>query len=172
MAEKKTIDNINLNVNTRRKFTIDGDRDKVIYLDVNDIGLVTRLSDSIKKMDELKEEWDKLEAVSVTDDKQVSDNEDEMDEALLKEVTDFSEQFTAVEKKMRDIVDFIFDCEGLCQTVVGSSSIFSPVNGVYKFEQIIDVLTGLYEDSIEKEAKKLNARKVEQKTSKYIRNAK
>ena len=76
MAEKKTMDNINLNVNTRRKFTIDGDRDKVIYLDINDIGLVTRLSDSIKKMDELKEEGDKLEAVSESDDKKMSDNDE------------------------------------------------------------------------------------------------
>ena len=172
MAEKKTIDNINLNVNTRRKFTIDGDRDRVIYLDINDIGLVNRMSDSIKKMDELKEEWDKLESLADVHDSGDNKTDEEMDEALLKEVTDFSEQFSLIENKMRDIVDYIFDYEGLCQTVVGNSSIFSPVNGVYKFEQVIDVLTGLYEDSIEKEAKKLNSKKVEQKTSKYIRNAK
>lgn len=169
MAENKT-DNINLNISTRRKFTIDGDRDKVIFLDVNDLALVNRLSESITKMDELKDEWEKLEKLGDTSSEVLEG--DEADEALLKEVKDFSEQFTTVENKMRDIIDYIFDCEGLCQTVVGNSSVFSPVNGTYKFEQIIDVLTGLYEDSIGKEVKKLNTKKVEKKTSKYIRNAK
>lgn len=173
MAEKKTIDNINLNVNTRRKFTIDGDRDRVIYLDVNDLALVSRLADSVKRMEELKDDWEKLNTESVAQSiENTEENDGEMDESLLKEVTDFSEGFTTVENKMRDIIDYVFDCEGLCQTVVGNSSVFSPTNGVYKFEQIIDVLSGLYEDSIEKEAKKINKQKVAQKTSKYIRNRK
>lgn len=168
MAEKN---NINLNINTKQKFTIDGDRRRVVELDTHDLALVNRLSESIKKMNALKDEWEKLGNLS-----EVSENvevaEDEVDEALLKEVADFSDQFAVVEAKMRSIIDYIFDCEGLCQTVLGGASIFSPVNGAYKFEQIIDVFTGLYEDTIEAEAKKINKRTVEAKTSKYIRNKK
>ena len=167
MAEKN---NINLNITTRKKFTIDNDKSRVIELDTHDLALVNRLSESIKRMDSLKEDWEKLETTTDTSDK-VEISEEDVDDTLLKEVADFSDQFAVIEAKMRDIVDYIFDCPGLCQTVVGNASVFSPVNGAYKFEQIIDVLTGLYEDSIEKEAKKINKQKVEAKTSKYIRNS-
>ena len=159
MAEQ----NINLNISTRKRFTIDGDLNRVIELDVNDLNLVTRLSDSIKQMDELKVEWEKLEKMAD------EPTEDESDTALLRTVDDFSNQFTLIEKRMREIIDFIFDSAGLCDTVLGASSIFSPVNGKYKYEQIIDVLTGLYESTIEKEAKKVNSRKVESRTSKYTK---
>lgn len=168
MAEKN---NINLNITTRKKFTIDNDKSRVIELDTHDLALVNRLSESVKRMDALKEDWEKLEKLAnISDDVEISD--EDVDDALLKGVTDFSEQFALVETKMRDIVDYVFDCPGLCQTVVGNASVFSPVNGAYKFEQIIDVLTELYEDSIEKEAKKINKQKVDAKTSKYIRNSK
>lgn len=166
MAEKN---NINLNINTKQKFTIDGDRRRVVELDTHDLALVNRLSESIKKMNALKDEWEKLGDLSSEPEELT---EGEVDEALLKEVADFSDQFAIIEAKMRSIVDYIFDCEGLCQTVLGGASIFSPVNGTYKFEQIIDVFTGLYEDTIEAEAKKINKRTVEAKTSKYIRNKK
>ena len=170
MAEKN---NINLNITTRKKFTIDNDKSRVIELDTHDLALVNRLSESIKRMDALKDDWEKLEkTTSASEDVELSvELSDDVDDTLLKEVTDFSDQFAIIEAKMRDIVDYIFDCPGLCQTIVGNASIFSPVNGAYKFEQIIDVLTGLYEDSIEKEAKKINKQKVEAKTSKYIRNS-
>lgn len=169
MAEKN---NISLNITTRQKFTIDNDKSRVIELDTHDLALVNRLSESVKRMDALKEDWEKLEKLAnASNEVELSDDVDDVDDTLLKEITDFSDQFAVIEAKMRDIVDYIFDCPGLCQTVVGNASIFSPVNGAYKFEQIIDVLTGLYEDSIEKEAKKINKRKVETKTSKYIRNS-
>ena len=169
MAEKN---NISLNITTRQKFTIDNDKSRVIELDTHDLALVNRLSESVKRMDALKEDWEKLEKLAnASNEVELSDDVDDVDDTLLKEIADFSDQFAVIEAKMRDIVDYIFDCPGLCQTVVGNASIFSPVNGAYKFEQIIDVLTGLYEDSIEKEAKKINKRKVETKTSKYIRNS-
>lgn len=169
MAEKN---NINLNITTRKKFTIDNDKSRVITLDTHDLALVNRLSESVKRMDALKDDWEKLEKLANASEGVEITEEDVDDNLLKKEVADFSDQFAVIEAKMRDIVDYIFDCPGLCQTVVGNASIFSPVNGAYKFEQIIDVLTGLYEDSIEKEAKKINKRKVEAKTSKYIRNSK
>lgn len=163
MAEQN---NINLNITTRKRFTIDGDLNRVIELDVHDLALITRLSDSIHKMDALKEEWEKLDKMAVEGTK--SDT-DEVDDALLRSIDDFSNQFNSVESQMREVVDFIFDSEGLCETVLGGSSIFSPANGKYKYEQIIDVLTGLYEDTIEKEAKKINTRKIETRTSKYTK---
>lgn len=168
MADKN---NINLNITTRKRFTIDNDKSRVIELDTHDLALVNRLSDSIKRMNALKDDWEKLENTANTSD-EVEVSEEDVENNLLKEVTDFSDQFAVIEAKMRDIVDYIFDCPGLCQTVVGNASIFSPANGAYKFEQIIDVLTSLYEESIEKEAKKINKQKVEAKTSKYIRNSK
>lgn len=170
MAEKKTTtNNISLGITTKKRFTIDGDRMRTVELDTHDLALVNRLSESVKKMEALKGEWEKLDAIGAQA-KEPEASEDEVDEAALKEISDFSEQFTLVENKMREIVDYIFDCPGLCQTALGNASIFSPVNGVYKFEQIIDVFTGLYEDTIEAEAKKINKKKVEERTSKYMRH--
>lgn len=163
--------NINLNISTRKKFTIDGDATRVIELDIHDLALVTRLSDSLQRMDALTAEWEKLG--NMVGNSTVDDVEDDTAvDVIIKESKDFSDQFNLIETEMRNIIEFIFDCDGMCKTILGNSSVFSPVNGKYKYEQIIDVLTGLYEDSIEKEAKKINARKVEAKTSKYIKKKK
>ena len=103
MAEKN---NINLNITTRQKFTIDNDKSRVIELDTHDLALVNRLSESVKRMDALKEDWEKLEKLANTS-TDVEISEDDVDDNLLKEVTDFSDQFAVIEAKMRDIVDYI-----------------------------------------------------------------
>lgn len=146
--------NINFNFNKKKKFTIDGDENKVIELDTSDVGIVTRLNDSMTKINELEKKQERLTELSSQND----------DTAAL----DFTQLFSEVEREMRDIIDYIFD-SSVADTILGKSSVFSPVNGKYKFEQIIDVLLGLYETDIKKETSKINTEHINKHTAKYVK---
>lgn len=155
--------NITFEVNTREKFFVDGDENRVIELDVNDVNLVNRLTDAVPKMQELDKRWTELnksaEAIQIGED--VAEN--------LEEVNNFSATFKSIETEIRKILDDAFDSPGMSDTILGTTSAFSPVNGKFKYEQIIDVLVGLYETNIKKEAEKFNRTKVKKKTAKYIK---
>lgn len=154
---------ITFNVETREKFLIDGDENRVIELDVNDVNLVNRLTDAIPKMQSLDKRWTALNqaADAMKVDGDVAEN--------LEEVNKFSATFKSIETEIREILDEAFDSPGMSDTILGTTSAFSPVNGKFKYEQIIDVLVGLYEKNIKKEAGKFNREKVKNKTAKYIK---
>lgn len=156
MAEQ--MKNINLNLDTRESFTIDGDPNRVIKLDIHDTNVVTRLTDALEAMRITQSNWSKLQ--------ELTENGEEM---TSEEIKEFSEEFKAIEAEMRKHLDTAFDCEGMCDTILGTSSIFSSVNGVLKYEQIIDSIITVYEDSIKVETAKLNRRKVAKKTEKYVK---
>lgn len=155
--------NITFEVNTREKFFVDGDENRVIELDVNDVNLVNRLTDAVPKMKELDKRWTELNksanAIQIGED--VAEN--------LEEVNNFSATFKSIETEIRTILDDTFDSPGMSDTILGTTSAFSPANGKFKYEQIIDVLVGLYETNIKKEAEKFNRTKVKKKTAKYIK---
>lgn len=154
---------ITFNVETKEEFFIDGDENRVIKLDTHDINLVNRLTDAIPKMQALDKRWSALtEAAGVL-------QESEDIEDTLEDVNKFSETLKSIEREIRDILDEAFDSPGMSDTVLGEASAFSPVNGKFKYEQIIDVLVGLYEEDIKKEADKFNRTKVKKKTAKYIK---
>lgn len=146
--------NINFNFNKKKTFTIDGDENKLIELDTSDVGVITRLNDSIAKIKELEKKQEKLTELSKQED----------DIAAF----DFTRLFAEVESDMRGIIDHIFDSP-VADTILGTSSVFSPVNGKYKFEQIIDVLLGLYEADIKKETAKINRAHIGKHTDKYVK---
>lgn len=156
------VKNVNINVDTRESFTVDGNPDKVIYLDIHDYNVVNRLTEALKRMDSTRQRWTAL-AEKSTSKKAVEDD------TTLDDIEEFSTEFKAVEAEMRSHLDYAFDSEGLCDTILGKSSIFASINGKMKFEQIIDALTNLYEANIKAETDKLNKRKVAAKTAKYTK---
>ena len=156
---KKTV---NFNLDTREEFCVDGDETRIIRLDIHDINLVSRFSDSIPRIKQIETKWAELNENSTG----IKEDADSVD---LNEITSFTDAYAEIEKEIRNIVDTIFDSAGMCDTILGNVSAFSPINGRFKYEQIIDVLTSLYEDSISAEAKKFNRKKVNEKTKKYIR---
>lgn len=159
------VKDINLNIDTKQQFSINGDATKIVEIDTQDLGIVTRLSESVKKMSDIQERWNKLAEKSTA----ISKMKDE--EITLDEVAEFSDQFADLELEMRAIVDDIFDCEGMCDTILGNTSIFSLKDGEFKYNIIIDKFTSLYEKAIKSEVAKIDRNKVSKKTSKYIRNA-
>lgn len=145
--------NINFGFDTKKSFTIDGDENRVIYLDTADVGIVKRFNDSISQINELEKKWEKLTDMS-------TDNEGDY--------VDFTTLFAEVERDIRDIIDRIFDSP-VSDTILGNSSAFSPVGGNYKFEQIINTLIGLYEADIKNEADKINKAHISKHTAKYTK---
>lgn len=152
------IRNINFNIDTRESFTIDGDENRVIKLDIHDTNVVTRLTDALAMMRETQSSWTHLNDLTKS-----GENMSE------EEINQFSQEYKDIENKMREHIDYAFDCPGMCDTILGTTSIFSSVNGVLKYEQIIDSIVNVYEDSIKKETEKLNKRKVTKKTEKYVK---
>ena len=150
--------NINFNLDTRESFTIDGDENRVIKLDIHDTNVVTRLTDALEMMQKTQSSWTHLN--------DITKNGQDM---TVEEMNEFSQEYKDIENKMRSHIDYAFDCPGMCDTILGTTSIFSSVNGILKYEQIIDTITSVYEESIKKETEKLNKRKVAKKTEKYVK---
>ena len=150
---------VNFNLDTREEFCVDGDESRVFRLDIHDINLVSRLSAALPKMKDLENRWQELG--------EKSGNLD-ADNITEEEVTAVTDEYGELETDMRHIVDEAVDSDGLSNTILGTTCAFSPVNGRFKYEQIIDVLVGLYEKNIEEEAKKFNRQKVNAKTKKFI----
>lgn len=156
---------ITFDVKTREQFFVDGDENRVIELDINDVNIVNRLSDAIPKMKELDKRWNALMEKS----EQLNESGEELSEDTLSDTVAFADEFKAIEKEIRAFLDEAFDSPGMADTILGSSSAFSPVNGKFKYEQIIDVLSTLYEDKLTAEIKKFNRDKVRSKTQRYIK---
>ena len=173
MSTSNNAINIDLGLNTRQRFSIDGDPDRIIYLDTKDFGIADRFAHAVDRMVELEAKWLKLgesaqKAQDYAADVQVDDIHD-LSDFDYTSIQDFSKDYRAVESEMRDILDEIFDCPGMCNVMLGKTSAFSVTGGRYKYEQIVDVLIKLYEKDIKAEVGQLNKRRIEQKTQKYIK---
>lgn len=157
MATKKVNDNlandivdISIAPKTKKRFRIDKDNNKIIELDISDINMVPRLDEMIPKLETITDEYTDVD---------VDDEEDGINaEAKLAALRD-------AEKKMREAIDYIFD-SNVCDIICGNTSIFSPINGKFKFEYILATLTGLYEENMKVEAGKLQAQ-ISKHTAKY-----
>lgn len=163
MAEQ--IQNINLNINTRKKFSVDGNPNKIIELDINDINIAKRYADSIERMKSLSKIYDEMKATMNDLNAETVANED----TALTAINKFSEQMGALETEMRDIIDFIFDSP-ISDTILENTSAFSPVQGKYvKYEQILEVLSNLYTKSIKADMDKINKRNISKYTTRYVK---
>lgn len=155
--------NIDLGYSTKKKkFTVGGDVNTVIEFDPSDIGVASRLAKSLKDLQALSDKWEKLQ--SNMEDIEGADTDD----SLVKSTDQFAKDFDKLEKSVKDIIDYVFDSD-VADKLLGKSSAFSPVNGKFKYEHIIEAMLKCYEQQIQDEAPKFNARKVQNYTNKYVR---
>lgn len=147
MAEIKNLD---LSVIQRRKFTIDGNPDNVIELNTSDFLIVDRLREAYPKLQALSEQLQAPET-----------NENDL-EGTLNTLGDF---FKDIDKQMRELVDYIFDAD-VCSHCVPTGSMYDLHEGAPTYDHIITILSGLYENNLSEEVKKVNKR-ISKHTSKY-----
>lgn len=155
IAQENIID-VDLSVVAKKKFRINGDATKILELNTSDLGIVSRISEAYPKLAKLQEEVltvGELAEGETTDDAEV--------------MTRIGEQMASVDKQMRDLIDFIFDAN--VSEVCGSEgSMYDPINGMFRYEHIIETLTGLYETDINNEFNTMKKR-VEGKANKYTK---
>lgn len=149
---------INLEVSKKKKFRINGDNSKMLELDVTDIGIISRLKDAYPKLKKIEAE--------VRDILTSTDNVDVMgDEGAEKALQVYSDALEKCDNKMRSLVDELFG-SNVSEVCASDGSMYKLHNGKFRYEHIIETLSNLYENNMNQEFAKLQAR-VQAKTSKY-----
>ena len=154
--------NLDLSETARTKIWVNGDCTKVLELNLTDLNIVTRAKDAKAKLDELQAEAIELASAEVPNSIESEEDEKKVDEAI--------EKFRSIDKKMRDLVDSIFDF-GVCELCCDGGSMYDPIGGQYRYDYIIDKLMNLYGDQWQKE-KKLREQNISKHTAKYTKSRK
>lgn len=149
------IQDIDLSVIQKKRFRINGDNSKILELNTSDMRIASRLKESYPRlntlMDEVADEFN-----SIPDDAE--------DEETLTKVAD---AVNKIDGKMREEIDYIFDAN--VSEVCGSDgSMWDPIDGMFRYEHIIDKLAKLYENNLDKEFADMK-RRVETKAGKYVK---
>ena len=154
--EEQFID-IDLKPIQKRRIRIDGDNNRVVEINTTDMGIVTRLNEVYPKLQELEKEYGNLEVVFDENGAITDESFSAMGEALKD-----------IDIKMRDYIDEIFDSD-VSAKCAPTGNMFDPINGMYRFEYILDALGSLYEEEI---AKNIQKRKesVTKHTAKYTKS--
>lgn len=139
----------------KKKFTIDGDENKVIELNTSDMGIITRVSEKYKLLIDL--------ASSIGDLKDLDPNSETATDDLI----EFSNALLDTDSKMRAIIDEIFD-SNVSEVVAPFGSMYDPIDGEFRFEIIVSGLLKLYGETISRETQKIQDR-VKQHTNKYLK---
>lgn len=144
---------------SKKRFTIDGDPNKIIELNTSDLDILGRLQDGLAK---LQANMDKVMQLR-TDKLDSKDVDDEY-------VKNFTEGLRACDKEMREIVDTIFNSK-VADVCDGGGTMYDPIKEADsdpRYKVIIDDLIPLYNDDIAEQAKTMSARQAAY-TKKYTK---
>lgn len=156
--QQQDVTDISLSVVRKKRFRIDGDDSRIIELNTSDLNILARLKEAYPKLVALAEgAFKNLPEVDGT----AEDYNFATDEATATLVTTLTE----ADKKMRELIDYIFD-SNVSELCAPSGSMYDPINGAFRFEHIISTLSALYEADISSEMGTI-ARRVKKHTDKY-----
>lgn len=143
-ASKKNIDNdiidINLSAIKKKRIRINGDNSMILELNTSDMGIVSRLHEAYPKLVTLQQSIEELP----------DEETDDVVEQVSKILVD-------IDKQMRDYVDFIFGA-AVSEVCAKDGSMYDPLDGMFRFEHIIDALSNVYEESFNTEFTKMRNR--------------
>lgn len=149
----KTV-SIDLSALNKTKVLINNDESKYVMLDLSDLNVPTRF----------EEVSPKVEAVLIGIGNYGDATEDEEKAKLLKE------QIVSGDKEVRAYIDYVFD-SNVCEVCAPSGTMFDMINGKFRWEYVVEALSGLYSEHIETEFRKVMAR-VKSHTDKYTKKRK
>lgn len=151
------VQDIDLSVTAKKKFRINGDKNRILELNTSDLGISTRLSVAY---DRLTKYMDKVGNILSSIPEDADEITDEQEEAVTHELE-------MIDKKMKEELDYIFDAP-VSRVCCDGGSMYDPFEGMFRFEHIIDALSKLYENNLNAEFAKMKKR-VNTKTSKYTK---
>ena len=156
------VQDIDLSVTRKKTFRIDGDDSRILALNTSDMGIFARLKEKYPKLRKLSQQA----AVSL-EDVEAKEDQDVTDEDTSIPALDALAKLSDIDKQMRQELDYIFDAP-VSEVCAPEGTLYDPFNGKLRFEHIIDVLTGLYENNLNAEFNAMVAN-VQKHTSKYIK---
>ncbi len=151
------IQDINLSVIKKKRFRINGDKNRILELNTSDLGITSRMTSAYDKLTKC---MDKVGTVLAS----LPDDSNELTEDKEKVVAD---QLKAIDDEMRKELDYIFDAP-VSEVCGYGGSMYDPFEGMFRFEHIIDAISKLYETNLNNEFNKMR-RRVSAKTSKYTK---
>jgi len=152
------IQDIDLSVIQKKKFRINGDKNKILELNTSDLGVATRLDVAYKRLNALMDEVGaKLGEIP----------DDATEEEAEKKFTEIKDTLEELDKKMRENVDYIFNAN-VSEMCASDGSMWDPINGAFRFEHIIDTISRLYENNLNAEFEKMRSR-VNRKVTQYTK---
>lgn len=129
---------------TKQEFRINGDNNKILKLNPSDLNIMDRLEKGVNALTDLMSEISHIDT----------------------ETADVMEELHRADQKMREQLDWIFDSnvsEVCCGT---AGTMYDIINGVFRWEHIIDSLTNLYKNNLNSEYHKMKSR-IDKHISKY-----
>lgn len=148
---------INLSAIQKKRFRINGDSSKILELNTSDLGIVTRMSSAYERLVNYMEEVGKILADLPEDDSELSNGRD----------AEILKQLDAIDAEMRKELDYIFDAP-VSEVCGYGGSMYDPLNGMFRYEHIMDALSKLYENNLNSEFNAMRKR-INAKTSKYTK---
>ena len=136
-AEDAVVD-ISLQAIRKKRFRIDGDDDRILYLDTSDFSILERYEKVLPKIGNC-----------------MKDSSDDVS----------TETMHNIDAELRELLDYIFD-SNVSEVCAPSGYMFDLFNGEFRFEHIMQALLPLYEQNIEREYRKLR-RNISKYTDKY-----
>lgn len=145
---------IDLSALDRTKVLINDREDRYVMLDLSDLNVPTRFEEVSPEVEKIL-----IGIGSFAEDTA----EDEKADVL-------KEQIIEGDKKIRSYIDYIFD-SNVCEVCAPSGTMLDMIDGKFRWEYILEALSGLYSDHIELEFNKVMSR-IKTHTDKYTKKKK
>ncbi len=145
---------ISLKQTAKKRFRIDGDDDRILELNTSDMSIINRLNTIYPKLQQLA-----TDAATKLDVGEEEDTQKALDAS--------AKALTEIDTDMRNLIDELFD-SNVSEVCCVSGSMYDPFNGKFRFEHIIETLSGLYETNLKNEFNKMS-KNVKKHTDKYIK---
>lgn len=155
--EDKNINNIidiDLSEIRKKRIRIDGDDNRIVEINISDMGVMDRLQNAYNQLLSLANEY------HLAEEEEASEDEDT-------EIAKLIETLKELDVKMRELVDYVFNAN-VSEMCVQDGTMADPVNGQFKFEYIIEKFLALYDKNFDMEFKKMS-KSVSKHTNKYTR---
>ena len=144
--EEEIVD-IDLSILERKRFRINGDNNKILKLNTSDLFVGSRMEEAYNKLNKLMDEV--MERIG-----EVPDNKEEVTD---EQATDVFDALKEIDAKMREQVDYIFD-SNVSELCADDGSMWDIREGAFRYEIIIEAISRLYENDLDKEFTKLKNR--------------
>lgn len=135
-------DVIELDLSSIRKkcFRFDKDDNRMIELNIADMGILSRLAETYPKLKSWLEETQNLSTVS-------EDN-------AIEDIGVIGDTLKDIDTKMRDAIDYIFNAK-LSAVAAPDGTMYDLFNGQFRFEYILELMLSQYENNMVNEFKKM-----------------